>query len=192
MRPWNRSHRSHAKIANVDTTWLEVFREVARSGSLTAAATALGYTQSAVSRQIAALERDTGTRLFDRLPRGVRLTDDGRCLLDHAHAVLDRLATARGDLAALRTLDAGRLRLGAFDTAEAALVPRALAAFRAEHPRVEVSLTEANTPDLLAGLDAGDLDLAIVSTYAAACAGRSAKPHGSGLPDAPDPIDETR
>jgi DNA-binding transcriptional LysR family regulator len=149
----------------VDTAWLEVFREVARRGSLTAAATALGYTQSAVSRQIAALERDTGTRLFDRLARGMRLTDDGRCLLGHAHAVLDRLETARGDLAALRTLDAGRLRVGAFDTAEAALLPRALAAFRAEHPRVALSLTEANTPDLLAALTAGELDLAIVSVY---------------------------
>jgi DNA-binding transcriptional LysR family regulator len=149
----------------VDTAWLEIFREVARRGSLTAAATALGYTQSAVSRQIAALERDTGTRLFDRLARGMRLTDDGRCLLGHAEAVLDRLETARGDLAALRTLDAGRLRVGAFDTAEAALLPRALAAFRAEHPRVVLSLTEANTPDLLAALTAGDLDLAIVSVY---------------------------
>ncbi len=149
----------------MDTAWLEVFREVARSGSLTAAATALGYTQSAVSRQIAALERDAGTRLFDRLPRGMRLTGDGRCLLGHAHAVLDRLETARGDLAALRTLDAGRVRLGAFDTAEAALVPRALAAFRAEHPRIGVSLVEANTPDLLTALDRDEIDLAIVSAY---------------------------
>jgi len=149
----------------VDTAWLEVFREVARRGSLTAAAAALGYTQSAVSRQIAALERDTGTRLLDRLARGVRLTDDGRCLLGHAEAVLDRLETARGDLAALRTLDAGRLRVGAFDTAEAALLPRALAAFRAEYPRVALSLTEANTPDLLAALSAGEIDLAIVSVY---------------------------
>ena len=149
----------------MDTAWLEVFREVARKGSLTAAAGALGYTQSAVSRQIAALERDTGTRLFDRLPRGMRLTDDGRSLLGHAHAVLDRLDTARGDLAALRTLDAGRVRLGAFDTAEAALVPRALAAFRAEHPRVALSMVEANTPDLLASLDRYEIDLAVVSSY---------------------------
>jgi DNA-binding transcriptional LysR family regulator len=159
----------------MDVAWLEVFREVARRGSLTAAAAALGYTQSAVSRQIAALERDTGTRLFDRLPRGVRLTLDGRCLLGHADAVLDRLETARGDLAALRTLDAGRLRLGAFDTAEAALVPRALAAFRTGHPRVALSLAEANTPDLLVALSAGELDLAIVSVYPGA-----------------EPIDKTR
>jgi DNA-binding transcriptional LysR family regulator len=159
MPPWNRSHGGHARIETIDTAWLEVFREVARSGSLTAAAGALGYTQSAVSRQIAALERDTGTRLFDRLPRGMRLTDDGRSLLGHAHAVLERLKTARGDLAALRALDAGRVRLGAFDTAEAALVPRALAAFRAEHPRVGLSMVEANTPDLLAALDRDEIDL---------------------------------
>ena len=82
----------------MDTVWLEVFREVARRGSFTAAANALRYTQSAISRQIAALEQDTGTTLFDRIPRGVRLTDEGRCLLEHAEAVLTRLETARRDL----------------------------------------------------------------------------------------------
>src|SRR5687768_226757 len=101
------------------------FREVARLGSVTAAADALGYTQSAVSRQVAALEKETRTHLFDRLPRGVRLTDDGHCLLAHAEAVLDRLAAARRDLADRRDARRGRLRLGAFDTAEAALLPRA-------------------------------------------------------------------
>jgi DNA-binding transcriptional LysR family regulator len=80
---------------------LEVFRTVARYGSITAAALALRYTQSAVSRQIAALEAQTGARLFDRLPRGVSLTDEGRCLLPHAEAMLDRLATARSELALL-------------------------------------------------------------------------------------------
>src|SRR6266508_6756147 len=86
----------------MDLVWLEVFREVARQGSFTAAAESLRYTQSAVSRQIAALESDTGATLFDRVPRGVRLTDEGRCLLEHAEAVLGRLDTARRDLTALR------------------------------------------------------------------------------------------
>jgi DNA-binding transcriptional LysR family regulator len=154
-----------ARNASVEIGWLETFREVARLGSVTAAAETLGYTQSAVSRQIAALEKATGAHLFDRLPRGVRLTDDGRCLLGHADAVLDRIDTARRDLRDRRNLDGGRLRLGAFDTAEAALLPRAIAAFRAGHPAVEVVLTEANTPTLLRALDAGNLDLAIVSAY---------------------------
>jgi DNA-binding transcriptional LysR family regulator len=79
----------------------------------TGAARALGFTQSAVSRQVATLEAQTGTRLFDRLARGVTLTDEGRCLLPHAEAVVGRLAAARRDLDALRGLGAGRLRVGA-------------------------------------------------------------------------------
>ncbi|MER7456772.1 LysR substrate-binding domain-containing protein [Micromonospora sp. NPDC126480] len=142
---------------------LEVFRTVAAYGSITAAARALRYTQSAVSRQIAALEAETGARLFDRLPRGVALTEQGRCLLGHAEAVLDRLDAARRDLAALGDLTAGRLRVGAFPTAVAALVPRALAAFRATHPGVALSLVEGLTPGLLERLSAGDADVVVVS-----------------------------
>ncbi|GLH99485.1 LysR family transcriptional regulator [Phytohabitans aurantiacus] len=142
---------------------LEVFHAVARHGSITVAARALRYTQSAVSRQIAALEAETGARLFDRLPRGVALTEEGRCLLGHADAVLDRLATAQRDLAALRGLGAGRLRVGAFPTAVAALVPRALSAFRAEYPEVTLSLVEGRTPQLLERLADGDADVAVVS-----------------------------
>jgi DNA-binding transcriptional LysR family regulator len=145
---------------------LEVFHEVARHHSITGAAQALGYTQSAVSRQIAALEAQTGTQLFDRLPRGVTLTEEGRCLLPHAEAVLDRLATARRDLDALRGLGSGRLRVGAFPTAVAALVPRALAAFRAAHPGVTLSLVEGRTPALLERLLAGDADIVVVSAPA--------------------------
>lgn len=147
----------------MDIIWLEVFREVARRGSFTAAAQALRYTQSAISRQIAALELDTGTTLFDRVPRGVRLTDEGRCLLDHAEAVLGRLDTARRDLAALRDLDVGRLRIGAFATADAALVPRAMAAFHAEHPSIVLSLTESLTPLQITQLRDGDLDIGVIS-----------------------------
>jgi DNA-binding transcriptional LysR family regulator len=143
---------------------LEVFRTVARHGSITAAARELRYTQSAVSRQIAALEADLGVVLFDRLPRGVALTEPGRCLLPHADAVLERLATAHRDLDALRGLGGGRLRVGAFPTAMAALVPRALAGFRGAHPRVALSVVEGRTPDLLERLLAGDADVAVVST----------------------------
>ncbi|MET7707349.1 LysR substrate-binding domain-containing protein [Micromonospora sp. NPDC005413] len=142
---------------------LQVFRAVAEHGSITAAARSLRYTQSAVSRQIAALEAEAGAPLLDRLPRGVALTEQGRCLLGHTEAVLDRLDTARRDLAALRDLSAGRLRVGAFPTAVAALVPRALASFKSDHPEVALSLVEGLTPGLLERLTDGEADVAVVS-----------------------------
>ncbi|HEX5993967.1 MAG TPA: LysR family transcriptional regulator [Jiangellales bacterium] len=142
---------------------LEVFRTVARVGSITRAAEVLGYTQSAVSRQIVALEAETGVTLLDRLPRGIDLTEAGRSLLEHAEVIVERLATARRDLEALRQLDAGQLRVGAFPTAVARLVPRAIAAFRADHPKVAVTLVEDRTPGLLKRLESGDADVAVVS-----------------------------
>jgi len=145
---------------------LEVFRAVARHGSITAAARSLRYSQSTISRQITALENDLDAVLFDRLPRGVALTEEGRCLLPHAEAMLDRLTSAHQDLALLRGLGGGRLRVGAFPTAVAALVPRALAAFRSDHPDVRLSLVEGRTPQLLDGLLAGDADVVVVSAAA--------------------------
>jgi DNA-binding transcriptional LysR family regulator len=155
-------------MTGVQTESLEVFRTVARHGSITSAARALGYTQSAVSRQVAVLEAQAGARLFDRLPRGVVLTSEGACLLPHAEAVVDRLAAARAELAALRGLSGGQVRVSAFTTATAALVPRALASFRQAHPGVGVTLANGLTPALLDGLAAGDADLAVVSAPAAA------------------------
>jgi DNA-binding transcriptional LysR family regulator len=148
----------------VETQLFEVFRTVAHLGSLTAAARRLRFTQSAVSRQIAALEAEVGARLLDRLPRGIALTEPGRALLPHAEAVLDRLAAARQTVGDLADLKAGRLRVGAFATAVAALVPRAIASFRAAHPAIVVSLVEGFSPALLERLAAGDADVAIVST----------------------------
>lgn len=142
---------------------LEVFLAVARRKSFTAAAQALGYSQSAVSRQIAVLEKELNADLFDRLARGVELTEQGRSLLPHAEAMLDRLTAAQRDLDAVRGVGGGRLRVGAFPTAVAALVPRALAAFRTAHPKVDLSLVEGLTPALLQQLVAGDADLAVVS-----------------------------
>ena len=145
------------------TPLLRVFVEVARLGSFTAAAPALGYTQSAVSRQVSTLEDEAGTALFDRLPRGVRLTEPGRRLLIHAEAVLDRLDAARRELTDLRELATGRLRVAAFATADAALVPQAIATFQHRHPDVTVTLREGFTPGLLDLLGAGDADVAVVS-----------------------------
>ena len=145
---------------------LEVFRAVARHGSITAAARSLRYSQSTISRQITALENDLDAVLFDRLPRGVTLTEEGRCLLPHAEAMLDRLTSAHQELALLRGLGGGRLRVGAFPTAVAALVPRALAAYRAIHQDIQLSLVEGRTPHLLDGLLAGDADVVVVSAPA--------------------------
>jgi DNA-binding transcriptional LysR family regulator len=149
----------------MDTSWLDTFCEVARRGSITAAAASLGYTQSAVSRQMAALEASMGAQLLDRQARGVELTEHGRCLLPHAEAVLNRLASVRLDLDAVDRLDSGRLRVGAFPTANAVLIPTALADFAAKHPGVSISLVEGTTHRQLANLDLGDVDLAVVSAF---------------------------
>jgi DNA-binding transcriptional LysR family regulator len=147
----------------MDTVRLAVFRAVATLGSFTAAAKSLRYTQSAVSRQIGALEDDLAVALFDREARGVRLTEEGRVLLAHAEAVLDRLDVARRELTAIRDLDGGRLRLGAFATAEARLVPDAMVAFQHDFPGVELSLSDGLTATLAARLLAGELDVAVVN-----------------------------
>ncbi|WP_317453468.1 LysR substrate-binding domain-containing protein [Streptomyces sp. CBMA152] len=144
----------------------DVFLRVAADGSFTAAAQALGYTQSAVSRQVQTLEAELGSVLFDRLPRGVQLTEAGRVLVPHAEAVRDRLAAARAELTALRTLDSGLLRVGAFSTADAALLPRSLAAFRRLHPRVTIARTEGPSVKHLGLLASGELDIAVVSATA--------------------------
>ncbi|GAA3457303.1 LysR family transcriptional regulator [Dactylosporangium matsuzakiense] len=150
----------------MQTEMLEVFREVARQRSITGAAATLRYTQSAVSRQMAALEAEFGAPLFDRLPRGVALTSEGRCLLEHATAILDRLTAARREVRAVTDALVGRLRVGAFATADAALVPRALARFRASHPDVEIALIEGLTSRLLASLLVDDADVVLVSSTA--------------------------
>ncbi|MFH8369806.1 LysR family transcriptional regulator [Streptomyces sp. NPDC018031] len=144
----------------------EVFLRVAQDGSFTAAAQALGYTQSAVSRQIQTLEDEWGTALFDRLPRGVRLTEAGRVLLPHAEGMRNRLRTARAELDALRSLGGGTLRIGAFAAADVSLVPHAMAVFGDRHPAVTVVHTEGPTAKHVALLAEGGLDLAVLSTPA--------------------------
>ncbi|MFF0293370.1 LysR family transcriptional regulator [Kitasatospora sp. NPDC004614] len=149
----------------MDMAWLDVFRTAARLGSFTATGEQLGFTQSAISRQISTLEAEFGVPLFDRLARGVRLTEHGQALLPHAEAMLDRLDGTRRDLTALTQLASGHLRLGAFDSANAALVPAALAAFRAAHPGIALTLTEGLSAQLLELLAEGAIDLALVTAY---------------------------
>ncbi|MFF7978719.1 LysR family transcriptional regulator [Streptomyces sp. NPDC007901] len=165
LRPAQSTQPAHPPLPDVSSVWLRVFLDVARHGSFTVAARSLGWTQSAVSRQISSLEAALGGGpLFDRLPRGVRLTEAGRVLVPHAEAVAEALHGAARELTALREVAAGRLRFGAFATADAALVPHALAAFRARHPGVRLSREEGLTSRLLDRLTAGHLDLAVVST----------------------------
>lgn len=149
----------------MDSDLLRTFVTVARQGSITAGSAALGYTQSAISRQIASLEAKTGATLFVRRARGVDLTYHGRALLPYAESILRLAAEAAAELEALDRLDAGALRLGAFPTANAALVPRAIAAFSQAHPRVNVTLNEGTTRRQLTGLEVGDIDLAVISAF---------------------------
>ncbi|MEV6878125.1 LysR family transcriptional regulator [Amycolatopsis sp. NPDC051128] len=150
-------------FGDVSLVALRVFREVAERGTLTAAAAALGYTQSAVSRQIAALERVAGTPVLERRPDGVRLTAAGNVVLRRAIAVLDEIDAAGRELAGLPA-DAGTVRLGWFPSAGAVLVPRAVAELRRTHPAVTVITREGTTPVLVRTLRAGTVDLAVLGS----------------------------
>src|SRR3954454_20199010 len=117
-----------------DVRRLRLLCEVARRGSLTAAAHVLSYTPAGVSQQITALEREAGTRLLERRARGVVLTEAGQTLVEHAEVILGRLEAAEPALEALADLRRGHLRMGSFATAGARVLPRAVDVFRARHP----------------------------------------------------------
>lgn len=148
---------------NPALTGLRVLREVAERGTFTAAAATLGYTQSAVSRQVAALERTAGATLFERRSDGVRLTSAGLALLTHAVVALDEVDAAERELQGLAS-EGGVVRLGMFISAGAVVVPRALAALRRARPDVDVTTREGTTPALVRALRARTLDVAIVSS----------------------------
>ena len=135
---------------------------VAREGSFGKAATALGYTQSAVSQQIAALERIVGQRLVERPggPKPVTLTEAGRLLLTHADAIAARVAAAQADLTALGNGEAGALRVGVFQSVGQRILPELMRRYLSAWPQVKVALTEsANDEELLALVERGELDL---------------------------------
>jgi DNA-binding transcriptional LysR family regulator len=142
---------------------LRVVREAARHGSFSTAAERLGYTQSAVSRQIALMEQAAGRALFERHARGVQPTEAGRVVIRRAEAVLGELDAVRQDLHDLDARPPGRLRVGAFSTAMAALVPRAIAALTVQEPFTQVPLREGMSPRLLGAVAKGRLDLAVVT-----------------------------
>ena len=146
----------------VDLRHLAALEAVARTGSFGRAARELGYTQSAVSQQIAQLERIVGQRLFDRPggPRPVEPTEAGLLLLRHADAIVAQLDAARADMAALAEGEAGTLRVGIYQSVGARLLPALVRRFRAQLPRVGVRVREeSSADDLLRLLEHGELDL---------------------------------
>jgi DNA-binding transcriptional LysR family regulator len=146
----------------LDVTRLRVLVEVARHGSVTAAARALNYAQPSVSHHIARLEAETGTQLLERVGRGIRLTEAGRLLAERAEEIIGRLDSAEAELAAHVGLRQGRVRLAAFPSALGTLVPAAAARMAAEAPGLEFMLTEAEPPEALRMLRAGYVDVAVV------------------------------
>ncbi|HTI78212.1 MAG TPA: LysR family transcriptional regulator, partial [Mycobacterium sp.] len=149
-------------FSDASLTALRVFREVAERGTLSAAAASLGYTQSAVSRQVAALERAAGEPLVERRHNGVRLTPAGQVVLRSAAAVLDRIDATARELAGMPE-ERAVVRLGWFTSAGAVLIPRAVAALRRTHPGIVVVSREGSTPALVRALRAGTIDLAVVA-----------------------------
>ena len=145
----------------LDVRRLRVLREVARCGSFSSAADALGYTQPAISRHVALLERETGAIRLERRPTGVRLTDAGELLVRHADAILARLRDAEDDLDDLLGLRAGRLRMSTITSAAPTIVPLAVMEFRRRLPEVELSVSMVEPPGVLPMLRAGDVDLAL-------------------------------
>ena len=143
---------------------LRALREVARHGSFSGAADSLNFTPSAISQQIAQLERGVGVQLVERRSTGVVLTTAGEVLLAHANAMLARAADAEAELRELAAGNWGRLRVAAFASAAAALMPDTIVAFRNAQPRVAIELVEEDRAEALEELQCGDLDLAIVVT----------------------------
>ena len=149
----------------LDVKQLRVLKAVSEHGSFSAAAEALSYTQPAISQQIAALEKSAGAPLVDRTSRGVRLTDAGRALVDHAQVVLARLAAAEAELDAIAGVRGGRVRLASFSTASASLLPPALARFTERHPDVELTFSDTEPEDALQMLRAAELEVAVVFEF---------------------------
>jgi DNA-binding transcriptional LysR family regulator len=145
----------------MDLRRLRALQAVVDTGSVTAAAAQVGYTPSAISQHVAALERETGTVLLERAGRGVRPTEAGRLLAEHARALMVRVAEAEAAIQALQTGQLGVLRLVSFPTAGASLIPPALAAVRREMPNLEVAIRVDEREDALPALRQGAADVVV-------------------------------
>ncbi|MDT4907123.1 MAG: hypothetical protein QOI69_364 [Pseudonocardiales bacterium] len=149
----------------LDVGRLRLLREVGLRGTIAGAARSLGLTSSAVSQQLAVLEREAGTALVDRSPRGVVLTGAGRLLAARAAEVLDVLTSARADLDRIGGSVAGPVAVASVASAAATFVSAAVTGLRAAHPDVSVTVTAAEPSQALRLLVAGDVDLAVVDEY---------------------------
>ncbi|MEE1755807.1 LysR family transcriptional regulator [Streptomyces sp. SP18CS02] len=148
-----------------DSRYIKTFHEVVRTGSYSAAARSLGYTQPAVSQQMKALERDVGTPLFSRVGRGLRLTEAGETLTRHTVTILDSLAAAQQQIDAIARLRSGRVRVCAFPSAGATILPEAMARMAAEHPGIRVELVECEPPESLRLVARGECDITLAFSY---------------------------
>ncbi len=146
-------------------TRLRVLVAVAQHGSVTAAARSLNYAQPSVSHHLARLEAETGARLTQRSGRGIRLTDAGRLLAGRAEEILGRLDAAERELAAHVEQRQERIRLAVFASALATIVPAALSRLTAGHPGIDLLLAEAEPPEAMRMLRAGQVDVALVSRH---------------------------
>jgi DNA-binding transcriptional LysR family regulator len=145
-----------------DLRLLKVLREVALRGSFSAAADALSYSQPAVSQQMARLETQTGVKLLERQPKGIRLTPAGEALVHHTERILAQLAEAQAELSEIASSARGKLRIASFATAAGTIVPRAVSAFRHMRPGVQVDLQLMDPLAAVPALRRGDIDLAII------------------------------
>nr|BFF11756.1 LysR family transcriptional regulator [Microbacterium flavescens] len=159
---------------DLDPQVLRVVKAVADAGSITGAAAALGYSQPAISQQLKRLERRLGVPLVERVGRSVRLTEAGRILARHAPAVTTALDAAAGELAELRGLRAGRVRLVGFPSASPTIVPRLLAELEAGHAGVTVTYLEAEPPEAVVAVREDRADIALTFSYP----GDRDDPHG--------------
>jgi molybdate transport repressor ModE-like protein len=150
---------------SLDVGRLRLLREVELRGSIAAAAREVGLTPSAVSQQLSILEREAGTPLLDRSPRGVLLTGAGQALVGRARSILQLLEEARADLDRLTGELAGHIRIGTVASAAAALVSPAAIRLAAEHAALELTVTVAEPGRSIDQLLEGDLDIAVVDVY---------------------------
>ncbi|MET9647616.1 LysR family transcriptional regulator [Streptomyces syringium] len=148
-----------------DSRHIRTFHEVVKAGSYSAAARSLGYTQPAITQQMKALERSVGTPLFIRVGRRMRLTEAGEALSRHAETILDSLTAAQAQMSSLTRLRSGRVRVCAFPSASATLIPEAVARLAIDHPGVRVELQESEPPDSLHRLVRGECDITLAFTY---------------------------
>ncbi|MCU1657075.1 MAG: transcriptional regulator, LysR family [Pseudonocardiales bacterium] len=149
----------------LDVGRLRLLREVALRGTIAGAARSLGLTSSAVSQQLSALEREAGTALVDRSPRGVALTGAGHALSTRAGELIDVLASARADLDRISGSVAGPVAIASVASAAATVVSDAVCELRQVHPGIAASVRAAEPARALELLLAGDVDLAVVDEY---------------------------